>query len=101
MFCSSPVNLPRFAHELTEGIQQIFGQVFVRYIKDPYSWRYIVESIKFGSKAEYLSFFKFASIEVAMDLQSNILNLFSISMVYFPCPGKISFYLCHTSNPKK
>ena len=98
------MNLPWFAHELTEGIHNkinIWSSKFVRYIKDPISWRYIVVSIEFESKAESLNFFKFASIKVAMDLQSNILNLFNISMVYFPCPRKISFYLCHTSNLKK
>ena len=71
MFCSSPVNLPWFAHELTEGIyiaKQIYDLVFVRYNKDPINWRYIVGSIKFESEAESISFFKFSSIGVDMDL---------------------------------
>ena len=81
--------------------KQIFGLVFVRFIKDPINWRYMVGSIKFESEAESLNFFKFASIGVAMDLQSNIPNLFSIFMEYFPWPRKTFFCLYHTSNPKK
>ena len=72
-------------NRLREFIEkQISGLVFVSYIKDPIGWRYVVGSIKFESEAESLSFIKFASIGVAMDLQSNILNLFRIYMVYFP-----------------
>ena len=84
MFCSNPVNLPRFAHELTESIHSKTNVWSgVRQIhQGPNQLVIQVGSIKFESEAESLSFFKFASIGVAMDLQSNILNLFSIYGVF-------------------
>lgn len=82
-------------------MKQIFGLVFTRYIKDPISFLYIVVSTKSESEAISLSFFRFDTMGVVMDLQSIIPNLRKISIAYFPCERKISSDLYHTSNPKK
>ena len=85
MFCRNPVNLPQITHKLAEsihsktyipsGVCQIHQRANQLAI---YGW--IISEFEVDS----FSFLKFASIEVAMDLQSNILNLFKILMVYFP-----------------
>ena len=45
--------------------------------------------------------FKCVSVGVAMDLHSNMSNLFNISTAYFPWLRKIHSRLFHTSRPRK
>ena len=70
--------------------------MFLRYINDPIIWQYIIAST--DSDEASLNSFRFDAIGVAM--QSIILNLFRISIAYFPCPRKIPSVFCHTSIPR-
>ena len=86
MLCRNQVNMSRIRQELAQGVQakQIYGLMFVRYIKDPIIWWYTVAST--ASDQASLNSFRFDAIGVVMALQSIILNLFRISTSYFHSP---------------
>ena len=88
---------PRHVHWM--ATKHMSDLVLTRYIKDLINYVYIVGSTKYED--ESLKRFIFITIGFAMDLHSIILNLCRISKIYFPWLRKISFDLCHTSNPKK
>ena len=79
--------------------KQISCLVLTRYMRDPISCLYKVGSTSLSYDASI--FFQLEIMGVDMILQSYILNLFKIFVVYLPCPRNIypSFY--HTSNPKR
>jgi hypothetical protein len=61
--------------------KHIFGRVLTKYIKDPIICLYNLGST--NSKYEVTTFFMLVIIGVAIGLQSSIMNLLRISIVYF------------------
>lgn len=66
---------------------------------DPINYLYIMGSTK--SEEKSLKDFRFITIHVVMNLQSIILYLYIISIVYFPWLRKISSGPSQNSNPNK
>ena len=79
--------------------KHMYSLVFIRYIKEPIIFWYIVESTDFIEESH--SSFNFDSNGVAIVLHSRILNLFKISTTYFPWLRNIPSALYHFSMPKK
>jgi hypothetical protein len=79
--------------------KHISGLVFVRYINEPIICLYRVAST--NSDEVSTRSFNFVSMDMFMDLHSNMSNLFSISTSYFPWLRKIFSRLYQTSRPKK
>ena len=75
------------------------AQVLTRHISDPISWRYKVGSNPVEPNASI--FLKLETTGMDIGLHSSILNLFRISIGYFPCLMKKHPFLYQTSKPKK